>query len=44
LRAQIAGKTRNNAVKLDSLREKIEKKNLIKDVSLLDSLQKNNRG
>jgi len=44
LRAQIASKTRKNSVKLDSLREKIAKKNLIKDVSLLDSLQKNNRG
>ncbi len=43
LRMQIANKSRNGSVKLDAIREKIAKKNLIKDVSLLDSVQKNNR-
>jgi hypothetical protein len=43
LRSQIARKSRVGTNKMDSVREKIAKKNLIKDVSLLDSMQKNNR-
>jgi thermostable 8-oxoguanine DNA glycosylase len=44
LRAKIVNNSRRKANKLDAVREKIAQKNLIKNVSLLDSQSKNNRG
>jgi hypothetical protein len=44
LRSKITGNPHKKAGQLSSVRDKIAKKNLIKNVSLLDSQSKNNRG